>query len=262
MENLKVRASALKMFMTGFVSNEKLESIQEEIGCLIQEREEGISKNGNKVKWTETKIKRLAKLYEDLKPEKLLSETAKSYVREVAFSDFFGVYPQLEMKQLEKGIVTEEECIDLVNKVFFKDYKKNEERIDKEWLTGECDIIDFEDDLIIDVKAAWNFTTFPFLQQQVESKLSDVYEWQGRGYMYLYERNNFQLIYCLVDTPDELLNEWDDESIHKVSHIPFTSRVTPSRVIKRDESIERDMEIQYERANAYYHEVIAELESK
>src|SRR5690625_5153647 len=64
-----------------------------------------------------------------------LSETAKSYVKEVAYSDFFGIKKEFSSKELEKGIICEQDSIDLLTLVEFAEYNQSEEFGDNGWRT-------------------------------------------------------------------------------------------------------------------------------
>lgn len=191
----------------------------------------------------------------------VLSETAKSYIKEVAFLDFFGIQKEVSTKQMAKGIEQEDESISLLNLVSFEDYKKNEKHFDNGWLTGTPDIIG--DDVIIDIKTAWSLETFPMLKDEMDKYVSKgKYEWQVRGYMMLTESNRAMVVSCMVDTPDDLLSDWDDELIHKVDYIQPNKRVSYSDVFERDYDIEKLIKDRYNHANEYYKSIINELERK
>lgn len=185
-----------------------------------------------------------------------LSETAKGEIRRIAKQDFFGYNTEIKTKPMIKGTDWEHEGINLLNDVRFTNYTKNKVRVENEYMTGCCDII--TDDLIIDIKSPWSLETFPATSSEGES--SD-YEWQGRAYMWLYDRPSFELVYTMFTTPDELLTEWDNLSIHRVDHIPSHHRVT---VISYERDLDREEEIR-ERliyCNEYYSKYINELNNK
>lgn len=174
---------------------------------LENERDFGININGNKVKFEGTKKpEELAELIakRDAPPE--LSDTAKALVRKVWLRNEKGIYDTIKSKYLDKGIFKEEDSISLVTEVEGVLYVKNEERIENEYFTGECDIIkDFEHKrLIIDTKTSWSAQTF------MESKSTLDYEVQGQIYMELWDADEFELKFCLVDTPENLVQREKD----------------------------------------------------
>lgn len=186
----------------------------------------------------------------------VLSETAKSEIRRIAKQQFYGYNTELKTKPMIKGTDWEQVGIDLLNNVRFTNYTKNENRVTNEYLSGCCDII--TDDLIIDIKSSWSLETFPATPSEAES--SD-YEWQGRAYMMLYDRPAFELIYTMYTTPDELLTEWDNLSIHRVDHIDPAKRITVVRY-DRDLSKEYDIEMRLRYCSEYYSEYFNELNNK
>lgn len=187
----------------------------------------------------------------------VLSETAKSEIKKIVLEDYFGIRTELSNKYLTKGIECENQSIDLLNEVLFTSYEKNVCRLSNEFLTGECDIDSVQEDLIIDIKTSWSIETFPLTPADINVK---DYEWQLRGYMMLYNRENAKLAYCLVDTPDELLN-WENPEIHKVSHINPLERVTILD-FKRDLELEKRIEEKCKAAQDFYSEYINQIQSK
>jgi len=186
----------------------------------------------------------------------VLSETAKTYIRSLAKEDFYGYTSEIENKYLTKGINQELESIELLNAVRFEDYTKNSERITTDLLTGECDII--TDDTIIDIKTSWSLETFPATSDEAHDK---DYEWQLRGYMMLYNRPKAELVFCMVTTDPELLNAWDNKTIHEVDHIEPRFRVTSVKY-ERDEALEGQMLEKLKAAQEYYVWYVNQLNAK
>ena len=186
-----------------------------------------------------------------------LSQTAKSYIIQKAKEDFYDYKAELTNKYLMKGIHQEQDSIDLLNAVRFESYKKNEQRVENEWLTGSCDII--TEDLIIDVKTSWSLDTFPATSYELKD-ISD-YEWQGRAYMWLYDRPYFELSYVMVSTSPELLGEYENASIHYVEHIEPSKRITSIR-FERDKELEIQMAERLILATEFYNEVLTQLKNK
>jgi hypothetical protein len=186
----------------------------------------------------------------------VLSETAKTYIRQIAKEDFYGYNSELNNKYLSKGTNQELESIELLNAVRFEEYTKNTQRITTDLLTGECDII--TDDTIIDIKTSWSLETFPATASEAHDK---DYEWQVRGYMMLYDRPKAEVVFCMVSTDKELLTAWDNLSIHEVDHIEPRFRVT-AVCYERDEEIEAGMLEKLEAAQEYYVSYVNELNEK
>lgn len=186
-----------------------------------------------------------------------LSQTAKSYIIQKAKEDFFEYRSELNNKYITKGLAQEQDSINLLNLVRLEDYKKNEERVENEWLTGCCDII--TDTSIIDIKTSWSLDTFPATTYELKD-LSD-YEWQGRAYMWLYDMPSFELCYVMVTTAPEIMGEYENGALHYVDHIAPEKRIT-SITFARDKEIEIQMAERLILATEFYKEVINQLESK
>jgi hypothetical protein len=189
------------------------------------------------------------------KSEKL-SQTTKSYIRSIAKQDFYGYNIDLNNKFIIKGREQEQDSIKLLNSARFTSYEKNDVRIVNEWLTGEADIV--TDDLIIDIKTSWSLETFPATPEEADDSS---YEWQLRAYMMLYDKPRAELTFCMVSTDPELLNEYENLSLHQVNHIDPTKRVTTVSYV-RDLEIEEQIKVRLQDCTEYYNEYIEQLNSK
>lgn len=129
-----------------------------------------------------------------------LSKTPRSYLDQIFKEHLYGVTNQIQSRYIEKGIMVEQESIELYSRVTGKKFEKNDERFDNHFITGEPDIIGDE---LIDIKSSWSHSTFPFTESDVPNK---DYYWQMQGYMALTNKDTSKLVYCLVDTPDELIH--------------------------------------------------------
>jgi hypothetical protein len=184
-----------------------------------------------------------------------LSETAKSYIKSIAKQDYFGYTTELNNKYVTKGIQCEEQSIELLNDVLFTNYEKNEVRKTTKLLTGECDI--YTPELIIDIKTSWSFDTFPATPSDINIK---DYEYQLRGYMFLYDVERAALAYCMVNTPSDLIG-YESEELHRVRDTPIQSLVT-MLTIERDYQLEEEMLERSAAAIEYYKTYINDIERK
>jgi hypothetical protein len=179
-----------------------------------------------------------------------LSVGAKTYIEELAKEFVYGFQRVITSKEMEKGTLVENHSIQLINDVFFTNYSKNTGRRENEWLTGECDIY-VPGTKIIDVKSPWSLATFPATVFAGQDK---DYEWQGRGYCMLWDVDLFEIYYCMVNTPDELIR-FEDPSIHYVDHIDPTLRIT--RVpYERDRALEEKIKEKVEASREYFNQIV------
>lgn len=131
-----------------------------------------------------------------------LSETAKTHLNEVYISELWGMKKEVKSKPMEKGTEMEEEAITLLSVVDGKWYEKNEEHKKNDYIMGHCDIDNAEDDEIIDSKCSWDaFTFIPHLTCPIDKD----YYYQAQGYMWLWNRSKARIAYCLVNTPQSIL---------------------------------------------------------
>lgn len=181
-----------------------------------------------------------------------LSAGAKTEIECIAKQLVYGYDEVVSSKYCDKGIQVEDQSIELYNSVFFTSHVKNTERKTNDWITGECDI--FVPGKITDIKSSWSIATFPATSKAGHDKL---YEWQGRAYMWLWDVPEFEIAYCLVNTPDDLIG-WDDPKLHYVDHITESLRVTVVPY-KRDEALEEKIKQRVIAANEYLDFVVKQI---
>lgn len=192
-----------------------------------------------------------------------ISETTKTHLVDVYVGEVYGRQTDIMNKYIEKGNQVEDDSITLfsrVNKTFFR---KNEDHLSNDFIKGTPDLFVGEKIYsateIIDIKSSWDIFTF------FRTKTKDVnkmYYWQLMGYMALTGAQKATLAYCLVNTPETLVNDekrklhWkmgliDDnhpnfveacEKIDKLSYyddIPMDERILTIQVERNDADIER-----------------------
>lgn len=206
------------------------------------------------MKWHPSSLGKL--MTESRTKSELLSQTTKSYIANKAKEDFFGYNSFVSTKAMQKGTDWEHESIELVNQVRDTFYIKNDIIIENDYMIGTPDII--LDNSIIDIKTSWSLETFPAISSEGINK---DYEWQLRGYMWLCDKESAELIYCMIDTDDFLLSDWDNKSIHKVSHIDPKKRITVLEYTYSQEDEEKIAERLYNCTN-YYNEYLEQLKNK
>jgi hypothetical protein len=189
------------------------------------------------------------------KAEGPLSVGAKTYIRELAAQEIFGVEFEISSKEIEKGLLVEGESIALLNRVRGLSLEKNIERRKREGLTGECDLFDEARKRGHDLKSSWSIRTFPICVADCEDR---AYEWQMRGYMALWAAPEWEVNYALIDTPEHLIG-YEPMPMHIVGHIPEHMRLT-TWVIKRDAEKEAAIFQKIKHAREHYAEVIAEFD--
>jgi len=186
------------------------------------------------------------------KAEGLLSKGAKTYLTGLAKEVVYGYREEISSKPMQKGTRCEQESIDLYNQVFFSSLTKNAERRSNDCITGEPDLIG--KDFGVDIKTAWSLCTFPALPDDMPD-----YEWQARGYMCLFDLPRWDIAYCMIDTPDDLIG-YEQYGIHKVSEIDPHLRVTVVSYL-RDPEKESRMLDKARAAQLYISETIERIKT-
>tara|TARA_B110000902_G_C14124734_1_gene519603 strand:+ start:229 stop:942 length:714 start_codon:yes stop_codon:yes gene_type:complete len=130
-----------------------------------------------------------------------LSQTAKTYLKDLHKEEIFNRRNEIQSKYLDKGIQVEEKSISLYSEVMDELFIKNKERFNNDFITGEPDN---KQNLVRDIKSSWNFATFPIYETEIPNK---IYYWQLMGYMALTGLKSAELVYCLVDTPELLIED-------------------------------------------------------
>lgn len=189
------------------------------------------------------------------KAEGILSKGAKTYIRQLVAEEIFGVSFSISSKYMEKGIVCEQDSINLLNRVRGVSLQKNTERRSNKWITGECDLWDESRKHGHDIKTSWSLQTFPILPIDCEDKN---YYWQMQGYMDLWGADSWSVDYVMVDTPDELI-KYESRDLHIVGHIPEQMRITTWHIERSQEDIDK-MHERVEAAEKYAREVVSEFD--
>lgn len=187
-----------------------------------------------------------------------LSETAKSMIKQSVIEDVYG-RTEIKSKYLDKGNLLEDEAIKAVGLITARQPKKHKGRMANEWISGECDFI--SPSCIEDTKCSWSIDTFPFFQEDAEKDVKKAgYDWQGQGYMWLYDRPVHYVHFVLLPTPYELLGFNDSQEFHidLVEAIPLKKRIK-TVVIERDESLYDAVIEKVTLAREYYDKLMAEL---
>ena len=200
----------------------------------------------------------------------VLSQTAKSYIEELAKEHLFGIKKVFKSRYTDKGNEVEEQAIELTEDVLgFEFLTKNEKYFENDYIKGTPDVITTS--LIIDVKSSWSGETFPFFETELPNK---DYYYQVMGYMWLTGKQNALISYCLINTPEDIVNDeirrtaWgkyeiepseetirEVQSVHNFNHIPKDRRVKAFHV-EFNEGVINEMKTRIEECRKYFNTLI------
>ena len=200
----------------------------------------------------------------------VLSQTTKSYIKELVLEHKYGIRKEINSRYLDKGNMVENESIELTEKVLDLDLiVKNESYFENDFICGTPDII--MGDTIIDVKSSWSAHTFPFFFDE-ELPNKDYY-YQIQGYLALTGATKGMVVYCLINTPEEIVldeirrTSWSRHELdvteeteaevrqqHEFDHIPEVNRVK-AYYIDRDDEVIQSIYARVEECRTYYNEL-------
>ena len=129
-------------------------------------------------------------------------DTSKSWIEKEWLSINHGFEKQVVTKEILKGHLCEQDSIGLVSEVWKeKEFRvKNTDKFENDLYTGHPDVILKKKGVVEDVKTCWDIFTF-----REKKSVPTLYYAQGQVYMEITGYRFFRLHYCLVDTPEELL---------------------------------------------------------
>lgn len=202
----------------------------------------------------------LHKLIGDARGSAVISETAKSEIRSIAKQDLFGFRSFTGNQYTAKGNMLEDMAINKSGAIRYRQYQKHIGRKRNEFVTGECDIYDPKNSLIIDTKCTWDIGTHPFFQDEAQEKVKKAgYDIQMQAYMWLYDCEQADIDFWLFPCPVELTKHWDDRGqlIDLVEMIDLRQRIT-TVTIHRDEAIIEKIKQKIPHCQEYYAQIYAE----
>jgi len=163
----------------------------------------------------------------------LLSQTTITYVHNWIKESIYGVRKEIKNKYLSKGLTLEDEAIDTaINWLNLPFVLKNEKYFEDDFFCGTPDLI-LEDE-VLDIKCSWDCFTFPLFEKEVPTK---DYIYQLQVYMHLTGKTKSRLAYVLLNTPEELT--WEQQNDY--SNLDKKYRIK-TFIIDYDKSIIEDLQ--------------------
>ena len=190
----------------------------------------------------------------------VISDTAKSAIRDIVKEDLYGFRSFTGNQHTQKGNLLEDLAIEMSGKMRLRNYQKHVGRVENELITGECDVLDLKNKLIIDTKCTWDIGTHPFFADEAMEKVKKAgYDVQMQAYMWLYDCDVANIDFWLFPCPPELLKDWDDidQLVSLVEKIDIRERKT-TVTIERDESVIQKIKDKIPHCQNYYEQLFAE----
>ena len=137
----------------------------------------------------------------DAPPE--LSVGAKTHCNEIMKGELFNRQRSFHSKYTDKGNEVEEKGLSLSSKVLSEVMFKNEKHYKNDYIMGTPDRVDLGI-IVDDTKCSWDLHSFPMFTDDLKN---NIYTWQVKGYAWLTGCTHARILYCLVDTPTNLIND-------------------------------------------------------
>lgn len=249
MENLKFRCSSLSDIANG---KQGLTAVQEKnLNDLLA-----------KVKLTEKQAETRDELIAKRDAPVTLTQTGISKVETMIKQLIYGYELNIDNKFVNKGIRMEDEAIKFLSEVEGKKYSKNEKWFSNDFICGTPDII--SENKIIDIKCSWSKSTFPLFPEEAHNI---VYEYQMRGYMMLTGCESAEVIYCLMNTPEDLISYinskgdryyTESKDLHEMNELDPRLRytkITYTRDLEIEKQIIEKCKVAKEYANEFYNKI-------
>ena len=151
---------------------------------------------GEEAPLTDNMRKELSRLCEMRDAPDELSAGVKTHLDDIFRSVFWKRKRLLSNKYLTKGLWQEEDSLDVVSYNDGKFLAKNKIQYQNDYIQGMPDVAI---DIVTDTKTSWDMDTFD------NAELTNLYEWQINGYMWLTGLSRGRIVYCLVNAPLHLV---------------------------------------------------------
>ena len=184
----------------------------------------------------------IGKLMTNDRSGKKIGQTAITSLQEIVMFDKYGFVKDISSKYLEKGIQNEKTSIRLAIDVlgwFDVDPDAPQQRLVNDWITGQPDINTKSKGA--DIKSSWSALTFPFFVDENECP-NQIYFWQLQSYCWLTNKDSFDLVYCLTDSPEQMILDEINRMVWKNLSNPIFAEYTQSEIEDHfDEVVRKQM---------------------
>ena len=251
---LKIRASKCSALFTG-------------TDGLTAKQQETLDGLMSKVKLTDNQATKRDELISKRDSPITLGDGARTLIEESIDEQVYNYRTSFSTREMTKGTDVEDESIEVYNRIFFTDYRKMEEGDDHFALSflyasGHPDIVDCESRKVIDIKSSWSKKTFP-----TRPPTNPAYEWQVKMYLYMLTKKtgkhweDGEIAYILTTTPEELMPDHEDDSLHYMDSLDDMLRATVVKIQLTEDDI-RHMDARMFAAEMHANEYVNFLKSK
>ena len=166
----------------------------------------------------------------------ILSATAKTSVQKSVLFDKYGITDDISSKPIDKGIQLEPEGIETASLVLgWFDLTSTKKRMMDEFFTGEPDVL--TPTLLADLKCSYSGLTFPWFADEIPTA---GYFYQLQVYMELTGHRTSELVYILLDTPEQMVMDEINRKVWKMLPNPKYANMNQDEIeLIADEEVRR-----------------------
>lgn len=202
--NFKVRCSAISKVMANSRSNPVLTEKQAEELVSLQAR--SVLTEPMKLKLADLLVKK------ENSSKIILSDTCISYLMEAYSWETtrkVSVSKEMDIEFTQKGKLVEQDSIELLSFVEGIEYRKNEKRVENDFLSGIPDIFIGDDifkaEKVTDIKSIWDY---PGFLCKIHSGAANGNTEQLQGYGDITGARDLEVANCLITMPETIINDY------------------------------------------------------
>jgi len=135
-----------------------------------------------------------------------LGATCRTYLEAAYIAARWGRHKDFTNKYIDKGLGVDVDLITVYSRYMKMYFTKNQDDFEDDYFTGHPDLFRMDGarvDEVIDIKSSWDLHTFYKSRKDLNQK----YWWQLQVYMHLVGARKARLVYCLIDTPQKLIDQ-------------------------------------------------------
>ncbi len=272
MKPFKIRCSAIGLIMAGAIGLTEAQTA--ELAKLLQRQTDFKAGVSGVKALTPNMEKKLEKLIEEKKNPQLPAG-AKTYCELWLKQKLYERKKEFSNKYTEKGDWTEKHSLSLIAEhLQTGPLSKCDEYMEDEFIHGTADVV--LDGFGLDAKNPWDCFTFPLFDDELTE---DLYWWQAQGYMRLYDKPLWKVVYVLSDTPEHLIKNEARQFCYKngVDLSPeimddFRIRMTYGTIpaqyrvkafdVQRDDDAIKQIELRVKMCREYINKIITDKKIK
>lgn len=170
-----------------------------------------------------------------------MGETSKTLIKNMFLENEYGYKEIVHTPEILKGYLCEYQSRDLIQEALGGEFRaRNTEKKHNDFIVGTCDHTLNKEDVIEDVKNSFTLKTFMNVDVSADPiKTYKNYYYQGQGYMWLWGKSRYRLIFTLNPTPLEIIEDEVNRLIYKYKDVNDDYRRHLDQIMHNNNIIEK-----------------------